>query len=229
VPKLSKSLTNLATPIAKALTPAYVSGFIRSALDRAIDGVGPLRGAATTADRELVLAGGDRDEAIKAVISSHVRLAGAQGFLTSLGGIITTAATIPANIAGLALVECHMVAAIAHLRGYNLADNRTRNAVLACMVGEEGLKHLIKQGKLTAGPRSLAEADVPDPDTDDAIARIVAAELIAQVGGKRVVTAVGRRIPLLGGAVGMTADAFRTWRIGRFAANVLSPRKIRRA
>lgn len=229
MPKLSKSLTRLATPIARAVTPAYLSGFIRGALDRAIDGVGPLRGAATTADRELVLAGGDREEAVKAIISSHVRLAGAQGFLTSLGGVITTAATIPANIAGLALVECHMVAAIAHLRGYNLADNRTRNAVLACMVGEEGLKHLIKQGKLSAGPRSLAEAEFPDPETDEAIGRIVAAELIAQVGGKGVVTSVGRRIPVLGGAVGMTADAFRTWRIGRFAANVLAPRKIRRA
>ena len=30
-----------------------------------------------------------------------------------------------------------MVAAIAHLRGYDLEDRRTRNAILAALMGEE--------------------------------------------------------------------------------------------
>jgi hypothetical protein len=229
MPKLTKTLLVVAGPVAKRITPGYLAGFIRSTLDRAIDGVGPLPAAIASADRELVLAGGDRDRAIKEIISSHVKLAGAQGFLTNIGGIIYSAATIPANIAGLALVECHMIAAIAHLRGYPLHDTRTRNAVLACMVGEDALAELISLGKLPYGPRSLAEATEQDPATDDLIAKVVAAELIAQVGGKKIVTAAGRRIPLLGGAVGMTADAFRTWRIGRFSANALAPRKFGRS
>lgn len=220
----SKAVTSVAAPLAKKVAPTYISGLIRGVLDRAIDGTGPLPGAARSAQRELILAGGDRERAIEALISKHVKMAGAQGLLTNIGGVITTAATIPANIAGLALVECHMIAGIAHLRGYELAETRVRNAVLACMVGKDGLNDLRKKGKLLQGPRGLADAPAPDPETNEAIARIVAAELIAQVGGKRLVIMAGRHIPVVGGVVGMSADAFRTWRLGRFTAKVLPPR-----
>lgn len=223
---ISKTMGRIAAPIAKSVTPQYVSGFIRNVLDKAIDGAGPIPGAALSADRQLVHTGGDREKAIKNLINNHVKYAGAQGFATNIGGIMTAAAAIPANITGLALIQCHLIAGIAHLRGYQLADPRVRNAVLACMVGEEALAHLIKSGKLTHGPRDLAVEVAPNPETDEMISRIVATELIAQVGGKRLVTMAGRRVPLLGGAFGGTADSFRTWQIGRFAANSLSPRAI---
>ncbi len=223
---LSKTVGRLAAPIAKSVTPQYVAGFIRSVLDKAIDGVGPVPGAALSADRQLVETGGDREKAIKNLINSHVKYAGAQGFATNIGGLMTAAAAIPANITGLALIQCHLIAGIAHLRGYELADSRVRNAVLACMVGEEALAHLIRSGRLLHGPRDLAVEASPDPETDEMISRIVATELIAQVGGKRLVTMAGRRVPLLGGAFGGTADSFRTWQIGRFAANSLSPRTL---
>ena len=66
-----------------------------------------------------------------------MRYAGAQGFVTNLGGLVTAAVTIPANITGLALIECRMIAGIAHLRGYDLDDPRVRNAILVCMLGED--------------------------------------------------------------------------------------------
>ena len=44
--------------------------------------------------------------AVHEVIENHVRLAGAQGFATNVGGLVTAAVTIPANIAGLALIQC---------------------------------------------------------------------------------------------------------------------------
>ena len=43
---------------------------------------------------------------------------------------MTVAITIPANITGLALIQCRMIAGIAHLRGYDLDDPRVRNAIL---------------------------------------------------------------------------------------------------
>ena len=66
--------------------------------------------------------------AIHEVIENNVRFAGAQGFLTNVGGLITAAVAIPANITGLTLVQCRMIAGIAHLRGHDLADPRVRNA-----------------------------------------------------------------------------------------------------
>ena len=223
---IGKTIGQLVAPVARTLTPRYVAEFIRTVLERAIDGAGPFPGAALSADRILVESGGDREAAIKTLIKNHVRAAGAQGFLTNIGGLMTAAAAIPANIAGLALVQCHLIAGIAHLRGYNLTDPRVRNAVLACMVGQAGLMQLIKSGRVSESPRELATDPDPDPETDQVISRVVATELIAQVGGKRVVTFVGKRIPLLGGAFGGGADGFRTWQVGRFAANSLTQRHI---
>ena len=79
------------------------------------------------------------------MIENHVRYAGAQGFVTNLGGLVTAAVTIPANITGLALIQCRMIAGIAHLRGYDLDDPRVRNAILACMLGEDTVNALVKQ------------------------------------------------------------------------------------
>ena len=51
--------------------------------------------------------------------------------------------------------------------------------------------------------------------------------MITRVAGKRLATTVGRRVPIVGGVVGMGADAFATWRIGRYADRELLPRAKR--
>ena len=148
----SRNFGRLVTPVARTLTPKYFAGFIRTVLDRAIDGAGPIPGAALSADRLLIETNGSRDAAIRRMIGNHVRIAGAQGLVTNIGGLMTAAAAIPANITGLALVQCHLIAGIAHLRGHHLADPRVRNAVLACMVGEDGLASLRRSGSLSQTP-----------------------------------------------------------------------------
>ena len=90
---------HLAPKVAQA-APELTTGFVHQALERAIRGVGPLDGAAVAADKELAEHEGDVDAAIRDLIESHVRYAGAQGFLTNLGGLVTMAVTVPANIAG---------------------------------------------------------------------------------------------------------------------------------
>ena len=54
---------------------------------------------------------------------------------------------IPANITGLALIQCRMVAGIAHLRGYDLEDPRVRNAILVTILGEDAVNALVKRRK----------------------------------------------------------------------------------
>ena len=48
--------------------------------------------------------------------------------MTNIGGVATLPVAIPANITGVAIVQIRMVAAIAHLRGYDLNDNRVRTS-----------------------------------------------------------------------------------------------------
>jgi hypothetical protein len=205
------------------LAPGLTAAFVREALHRAIHGIGPLPPAADAADRQLEEQKGDVDRAIHEVIENHVRYAGAQGFLTNLGGLTTMAFTVPTNISGLALVECRMIAGIAHLRGSDLADPRVRNAVLVCLLGEESVTALVSELTLPAPPMALATAPGHDPTLDRVISAEVAADLVQKVAGKKLAGTVARRIPLVGGLVGMGADAYATWKIGRYADRELLP------
>ena len=76
-----------------------------------------------------------------------MRYAGAQGFVTNLGGLVTAAVAIPTNVSGLALIECRMVAGIAHLRGYDLDHPNVRDAILLCMLGEDTVGDLRQEAQ----------------------------------------------------------------------------------
>ena len=207
------------------LAPGLTTGFVREALNRAINGVGPLPPAAAAADKQLAEQHGNVERAIHEVIENHVRFAGAQGFLTNVGGLVTAAVTIPANITGLTLVQCRMIAGIAHLRGHDLDDPRVRNAILTALLGEDTVQRLVKKQKIPAPPMALATAPVHDAGLDKLIAAEVAADLVARIAGKRLATTVGRRVPVVGGLVGMGADGFATWKLGRYADREILPRR----
>jgi hypothetical protein len=214
-------------PRISGMAPDLTTSFVREALHRAITGVGPLPPAAKAADKQLREQGGHVDRAVREVIENHVRYAGGQGFLTNVGGLVTAAVTIPTNITGVALIECRMIAGIAHLRGYDLDDPRVRNAVLTCLLGEEHVNRLVRKRKLPAPPMALATAPAHDPHLDRIISAEVATELITRVAGKRLAVTVGRRVPVVGGLVGAGADGYATWKVGRYADREFLPRAKR--
>ena len=212
-------------PLGKKIAPKVTSGYVREILERAIDGYGPIKAAVASADARLVEASGDVEDAIDAAIGQHVRYAGMQGFATNIGGGITLAVSIPANVTGLALLQCHLVAMIAHLRGYDLDDPRVRNAILACLLGDDSVNDLIKKKKLPGNPMAIATSPVHDPELDTTVGRVVTTELIAKVTGRRAALVVSRRIPVLGGGVGAATDAYSTHQIGTYASAQLRDRR----
>ncbi len=207
--------------------PDLSAHFVHEALRRAINGISKLPGAAVAADKVLVDTNGDVDLAIHELIEDHVRYAGLQGFATNLGGLVTAAVLIPANISGLALIQCRLVACIAHLRGYDLEDQRVRNAILTCILGEESVMSLVRKHQLPSTPMAMATAPAYDPHVDRVIAAEVTSELLTKVAGKRMAATVGRRVPVIGGVIGAGADGFGTWQIGRYADRELLPRTRR--
>ncbi len=214
-------------PQVHRVAPDLTASFVHEALTRAINGVGPLPAAASAADKQLAEQHGNVERAVHEVIENHVRYAGVQGFATNIGGLVTAAVTIPANISGLALIQCRMVAGIAHLRGYDLDDPRVRNAILACILGEDTVRSLVRRRKIPAPPMAIATAPTHDPQLDKVMAAEVTSELLTKVAGKRVATTIGRRVPVVGGLVGAGADGFGTWQIGRYADRELLPRNLR--
>jgi hypothetical protein len=224
---IASSIGKSVAPYVSKAAPELSAHFVHEALRRAINGVGPLPPAARAADKQLAEQRGHVDRAIHEVIENHVRYAGAQGFATNIGGLVTAAVTIPANITGLALIQCREVAGIAHLRGYDLADQRVRNAILACILGEDSVKALVRKKKLPSSPMAIATAPAYDAHLDRLLAAEVTSEMLTRVAGKRVASTVARRVPILGGVVGAGVDGYDTWQIGRYADRELLPRARR--
>jgi uncharacterized protein (DUF697 family) len=212
-------------PVASAVAPQLAGGALRQVLELAIDGYGRLPGAKTHAARQLQRHGGSVDGAISSIIDFHVRLASAQGFVTNLGGLAALPVAIPANLAGVAVLQVRMVAAIAHLRGYDLDDNRVRTALVMCLLGGEEIAKRIVEGKLPTSPMTVATAPVFDPDLDRQVAEEVTAGLAARVGGRSLALAVTKRVPILGGGIGAVMDGVATYQVGQFAKKEMLRRR----
>ena len=88
--------------------PEMGGSMLRQLLDAAINGVGKVPGAKATAAQALVREG-SVEPAIDSLVSTHVRLATAQGVITNLGGLWTAPLLLPANIASLGAVEIDRV------------------------------------------------------------------------------------------------------------------------
>ena len=214
-------------PAAQRFAPQAAAGVLRQVLEVAIDGYQRFPGAEQVAENKLAKAGGDVQLAIDAVIDQHIRLAGVQGFATGLGGLVTLPVALPANLTGIAIVQARMVAAIAHLRGYDLGDPRVRTAVITCLLGEDGITDRLEKSSLPTSPLAIATAPVFDPELDRQVAGEVVGELIARISGKKMALTLTRRVPLLGGAVAATVDGWSTYRVGQYADKSLV-RRIRR-
>jgi uncharacterized protein (DUF697 family) len=212
-------------PVAAKMGPHAAGGTLRRVLEVAIDGVGRLPSAKQVASRALERHEGSLDSAIDAIVDSHVRLASAQGFVTNLGGLALLPVAIPANLTGIAVLQVRMVAAIAHLRGYDLNDDRVRTALVMCLLGGEQVGRFIAEGKLPTSPMAIATAPVFDPDLDLRVAEEVVGDLMARIGGKNLALMVTKRVPLVGGGIGAVVDGFSTHQIGKYAKGELVRRR----
>ncbi|NED95306.1 EcsC family protein [Phytoactinopolyspora alkaliphila] len=207
---------------ARRAAPGVAARGAQHFVGRAIDGFPGFPGAREVARKHLERRR-DVDRAIRDIIEQHVRLAGVQGFVTNLGGVVTMPVAIPANIAGIAVLHLRMAAAIAHLRGYDISDPRVRTAALMTLLGKDAARSF-RDGKgdsLTPHDVAIGRGDVQSTSLEHLAAR-VGQELTARVGGKHATLMFAKRVPILGGAVSAGVDAVSTWSVGRYANNQFS-------
>lgn len=213
---IGRRIGQAVAPRVATIAPKTTSSAVMAALDAAITGVSKLPGAAMAGNAAMAAHPHRPEIAIHRLIERHIRYAGAQGFVTNIGGLVTLAAAIPANLIGLALVEMRLIAAILHVRGYDITDVRTKNAILAFMLGPDGAKALVKRKVIPAPPGDMLTQHMTDASLTRILAGEVATELVTQATATRLATTLGKRIPVLGGAVGASSDAYATWRLGRY-------------
>lgn len=186
--------------------------FIQQLLSVGIDGVGPLSSAAQVADKARTR-NDSVDEAIKEVVRSHLRVATTGGFVTGLGGFVTMPVALPANVLEFYVTMARMVAAIAHLRGYDVSRPEVRSAVLLTLTGtnaEDVLKK-VGVGATSGAVTRLALGKLPQVALM-MVNKGVAFQILRSTSTK-LLSKLGKGIPLVGGFVGGAVDAVLAKRI----------------
>lgn len=207
---------------------AVANAFVGKLLDFGIDGVGPVDSASEVVAKARKKHGDNVEKAVAEVVSDHVKLAGAGGFVTGFGGLVTMPVSLPANVLAFYTLATRMVASIAELRGYDVSSKGTRSAVLLSLVGADADDIIQRVGLSTAvgmtGSGRLASM---------AMSRMprAAGMMINKAVGFRLLTSVGGRalgrfirfVPVAGGVIGAGLDGFLMKRIADHARGEFAP------
>ena len=178
-----------------------------------IGGVATFKSARAVADEAMKKAG-SKEAAMDDVVASHTKLAGANGFLTNLGGFVTLPVALPANVIGFYMLATRMSAAVARLRGYDIADPRIRSAVLLSLVGADSQDLLAKAGMVAPTGRLTALAAQRLPGPALMVVNKAVGFRILSTAGKKTFSRFGKSIPLVGGAVGAGLDGWLMKQLG---------------
>lgn len=196
----------------------HAAKMVENLLDTGIDGKGPFDPAASVAASALTKHRGNVEGAVEDVVKSHLKLAAAGGFVTSLGGFITLPVALPANVLGFYLLATRMTAAIASMRGHDITQPQIRTAVLLSLVGADADDLLAKAGMVSPTGRltNLAAQRLPGPALM-VVNKAVGFRLLS-TAGKKTFSRFGRNVPLVGGVVGAGLDG---WLMKRISENAL--------
>lgn len=142
--------------------------------------------------------------------------AGTTGFVSGLGGIITIPIMIPANITSIMFIQVRMIAAIAHMGGHDLKDDRVKALVYVCLTGNAA-KDILKETGIIVGTKLTTSLirKIPGKALSE-INKKVGFRLLTKFGQTGAVN-LGKAVPLIGGIIGGTADLVATNTIGNIA------------
>ena len=197
------------------MTEGVIMKALDYAYDKAVNGVAGLDTAQEIAE-SYMREGGTKYDMANSLIRWQNTKAGTSGFLMGLPGLIAMPLTIPANIASVLYVQVRMIAAIAHIGGYDVKDDRVKTLVYACMAGNSA-KDLIKDIGIVVGKKVAINAvNNISGKTITMINQRVGFKLLTKFGEKGAIN-IGKAIPFLGGIIGGSFDIVTTNIIGNIA------------
>ena len=192
-----------------------------SCYEKALEGV--LLGERTVMElaEDYLAKSSSREKAIDNLIGYQTVLCGTNGFITGLGGLLVLPVAISANVAGVIYVQLRMIAAIAHINGYDIYSDQVRTIAYACLTGSSAANILKNVGiKISEKMAVNALKKVPGAILRK-INQQVGFRLVTKFGQKGLVNVI-KMMPLVGGVVGGVFDTGMTLTIGNIAKKVFS-------
>jgi hypothetical protein len=192
------------------------------AYDQATTHLPGLGSAEALAESTLKSCGGSPEQAIAKLIRRQVGYAGAAGFVSNIGGILTLPVAIPANLASVLYIQLRTVAAIAPLRGYKTEDPHVRTMAFLCLAGSSATP-ILEEFAVGIGAKLTTAAIMKiSVATLDRINRAVGFRLIAKSGTTGFIN-LTKFVPVLGGLLAGGFDAALTRGIASVAKKVFTP------
>lgn len=152
-------------------------------------------------------------DAADQLIGYYTRLAGATGFVSGLPGFLLLPITLPANMAGVALIQLHMSAALALMGGRDLGAAETRDACIDCL-----LEKITERGKNTEEEEVASRTAVKLAERGLRLVLAGAGKLAGKAARSYALRRLGaRRIPFFGGFLSAGTDAYVTHHVGHCA------------
>lgn len=197
------------------MTESKILQVLDWAYEKAVNGVSGLDSASELAAPYMKQDGSHEDK-VNSLIRWQITKAGTSGFITGLGGVITLPVAIPANIASVIYVQLRMIAAIAHMGGYDVRDDRVKTLAYACLTGS-AITDIVKDVGISVGTK-ITQAAIKNISREAIlkINRAVGFKLITVYGSKGVFNLM-KMVPIAGGIIGGTIDSVSTNTIGNIA------------
>lgn len=166
-----------------------------------IDGLGTLPSAQQVAEDHLRSAK-TVEGAVNSVIAWRTAHAAGTGFATGLGGILG----IPVGMAAAYALGANTIAAIAHLRGYDIHSDQVKTMILLSLIGGAA-ERLLKGAGIAVGNKVCLNVlkKLPGKVLIE-VNKKIGFRLITKAGEKGVVN-LAKMVPIAGGVVGGGFDS----------------------
>lgn len=199
----------------KEITESNIQKILDFAYEKAVNGVAGLDSAQKMAE-EYMSKDGTIENKVNSLIRWQNTKAGTSGFITGLPGIIAMPVTLPANITSVLYVQIRMIAAIAHMGGHDLRDDKVRTFIYLCLAGN-AVKDVTKNVGIKIGEKFAIKAvEKISGSTILNINKAVGFRLLTKLGEKGCIN-LGKAVPFLGGIIGCAFDSISTNIIGNVA------------
>lgn len=205
------------------ITYESISNALDWAYEKSVNGVVGLDSAIELAESfKDANCDSDHDRANSLIRWQNTKAA-TSGFLAGLGGLIVMPVTIPANVASVLYVQVRMIAAIAHLGGYDVKNDKVKTLVYSCLVANSAKDVLKDIGVAVGNKLAMNAVKGISGKTLIEINKRVGFKLVTKFGEKGVVN-LGKAVPLLGGLIGGSFDAYITNAVGNVARDTFTPK-----
>ncbi|CAJ0802386.1 hypothetical protein LMG7141_04102 [Ralstonia condita] len=194
------------------------------AYDKALTGV-PGTDSSFEMAHEYLRHEGTLVDKVNSLIRWQNTKAGAAGFVTGLGGLVTLPVAIPANLASVLFVQIRMVAAIAHMGGHDIKSDKVRTLVLSCLAGDAAMEILRDFGIQLSGKLARIAISKISGSVIKKINQAIGFRLVTKAGSTGLIN-LTKMVPFVGGVVGGAFDATVTNTIGNVARKIFITSEI---